>query len=160
MEAEGMFDSGEFDIFDGIAGETTAMVIVGNWNERTRWYSYYGPVRRIRGERWVVCHEDQEKHLAGSHVGYFVQPECDEYLGGMHITIDDTPARLLRVLERLSVKTEWSDVFLRCECGRGFRTQPDSYSWEMYGWIGDGDYMCGDCLAAVHDESEEDEDDD
>jgi hypothetical protein len=60
--------------------------------------------------------------------------------------IDDTPSRLAAVLERAGWTIDWDDEYLVCECGKAFRVQADSYSWTMYGFIGDGDYACGDCV--------------
>jgi hypothetical protein len=42
---------------------------------------------------------------------------------------------------------DWSDEWLSCSnCGRFFRSVGDSYSWSMYGWITDGECLCGDCI--------------
>lgn len=42
---------------------------------------------------------------------------------------------------------EWSDEWISCSlCGQYFRSQPDSYSWTMYGDITDGECNCGDCV--------------
>lgn len=62
---------------------------------------------------------------------------------------DTMPSRLARVLEAAGAQVEWSDEWVRCgDCYRAFRTQPDSYSWTMYGaYSEDGcDYYCADCL--------------
>jgi len=146
-ESEGGLDlgsQGEFDMFNGVAGETDELVVVGNWNERTQWVPFHGPRQRIMHKRWEARWKDENG--INRKDGRFVEEEIDQYLGGMRETIDDTPKRLGDVLEKLGVETDWSDGFLRCDCGKGFRTQPDGYGWEMHGYIGDGDWMCGDCL--------------
>jgi hypothetical protein len=57
------------------------------------------------------------------------------------------PSALVKALEE-HFELEWDDEWLQCDCGKLFRTQPDCYSWTMYGVIGDGDYACGDCVKA------------
>ncbi len=59
---------------------------------------------------------------------------------------DQTMPRLAAILEKMGAEIEWSDEWLQCDCGKAFRTSGDSYSWLMYGYIGDGDYACGDCV--------------
>ena len=59
--------------------------------------------------------------------------------------LEDKAKGLMNALkERCEI--EWSDEWLICDCGKAFRTQGDSYSWTMYGWISDGEYLCGDCV--------------
>lgn len=70
---------------------------------------------------------------------------------GERTLVDDTPSRLAAVLERCGWTIDWEDEYLVCDCGKAFRTTADSYSWKMYGVIGDGEYACGDC---VHDDPE------
>lgn len=54
--------------------------------------------------------------------------------------------RACDALERMGYALEWSDEWLVCDCGKAFRTSPNSHIWKMYGEIFDGDYSCGDCL--------------
>jgi len=110
-------DQGEFDCYESIAGESDDMAVAGNWNDTRVYLPVHGPV----------------------------QP--GGYLAPFRDVTDDTPSRLERVLTALGVEVVWSNEYLCCDCGKGFRASPDSHSWEMYGWIGDGDYCCGDCLA-------------
>lgn len=58
------------------------------------------------------------------------------------------PARLADALARVGADLEWLDEWTTCEdCGRAMRTQPDSYSWKMYGaWQEDCGYVCAECL--------------
>lgn len=128
---------GEFETFNGIAGETDDLVVVGNWNDKTRRDPFYGPIqRKVEWKR--------EWYATRSRCWY--AEEYDAHLSGTTILVDTTPSRLLKVLESLDVRTDWSDGFLYCDCGKGFRTEPDGFGFELYGWVGDGDYMCGDCL--------------
>lgn len=70
--------------------------------------------------------------------------EWDE--NGNCIRTPTVESRLGAIFEKLNVDVVWYDEYLQCDCGKGFRVQPDCWTWRMYGWIGDGDYMCGDCL--------------
>lgn len=68
------------------------------------------------------------------------------------VVTDRTPSRALAILERLTPNAGyWSDEYLRCDCGKGFRTSPDSYSFrqEDYGVIWDGDWACADCIESM-----------
>lgn len=51
-------------------------------------------------------------------------------------------------LEEGGYSCEWSDEWIQCDdCGKAFRSSPNSYRWEMYGYISeDGDVICGDCI--------------
>lgn len=52
-------------------------------------------------------------------------------------------------LESRGISCEWEDEWITCDnCGKAFRTSPDSYGWEMYGHIFDGFALCGDCIDA------------
>lgn len=139
MEENGYFDSGQFNVFFGIAGEHDDMVIAGDWNNISHYVDQSGPKQRITIKRWVT------RYVKGQTRGKFVPEETYAYLPGVHITDDTTPSRLESILERLGVETVWGDEYRRCDCGKGFRVVPDSHNWEMYGWIEDGDYGCGDC---------------
>lgn len=108
----------DWDYVEGIAGETDEPTILGNFNNPTRYHKISGPAQEGK---------------------YFNRSYREE--------TDDRPARLENIFTQLGVDCAWSDEYLRCACGKAFRVQPDGFNWEMYGWIGDGDYMCGDCLA-------------
>lgn len=57
------------------------------------------------------------------------------------------PAKLFDMLENHGFSCEWDDEWLICDsCYKAFRSSPDSYGWEMYGYIGDGYAVCGDCI--------------
>jgi hypothetical protein len=63
---------------------------------------------------------------------------------------DDTPERLLRVLESMGLECEWSDEWTMCDdCCRMFRSSPDCYDWRMWGEIDSESQRvsCGHCLA-------------
>jgi hypothetical protein len=67
---------------------------------------------------------------------------------GSFETEDDTPSRIGRILERMGCEIEWEDEWVSCECGKVFRTSPDSYLWTRSGYIGDGWVSCAECLEA------------
>lgn len=55
--------------------------------------------------------------------------------------------RLAEALENIGAEVEWLDEWTRCDdCYRAMRTQPNSYSWAMYGAWWDSGYVCADCL--------------
>jgi hypothetical protein len=57
------------------------------------------------------------------------------------------PRGLDTILERYGYAIEWSDEWSMCEdCGRAFRTSPDSYSWQpSHIWEGECSLVCLDC---------------
>lgn len=56
-------------------------------------------------------------------------------------------SRIARALEKIGVALEWSDEWVECDrCFSVFRTQPDSYSWQMSGVINDGEAVCRECI--------------
>lgn len=59
-------------------------------------------------------------------------------------------AKAIEKLERLGcpISAEWSDEWVDChECGKAYRSQPDSYSWTKSWWFGpyDCEIICADC---------------
>jgi hypothetical protein len=71
-----------------------------------------------------------------------------EYRAGKFVTVDDTPARVASLLEKLGVELEWEDEWAACqECGRISRISPDSYRWQRSGVEDEGGTVCGECLA-------------
>jgi len=59
-------------------------------------------------------------------------------------------ARAIEKLERLGcpISAEWSDEWVDChECGKAYRSQPDSYGWTKSWWFGpyDCEIICADC---------------
>lgn len=69
------------------------------------------------------------------------------YTNAEVVTVDDTPARVARCLEKVDVELEWNDEWVECDrCFGVFRTQPDSYSWLMSGVITDGEAVCRECI--------------
>ena len=61
--------------------------------------------------------------------------------------VDETPARLAKVLEKLGVELEWSDEWVACEhCSKLVRCQPDSYSWTRQYWDSDDGPVCVECV--------------
>lgn len=65
-----------------------------------------------------------------------------EYIGD-----NMTMPRLESIFEHYGYTIEWSDEWTECEqCQRAFRMLGDSYSWSMYGYVGDHATICGDCI--------------
>lgn len=61
---------------------------------------------------------------------------------------NNVPGEIYDNLEEAGFLCEWDDEWLVCDgCYKAFRCSPDSYSWSMYGHIGDGEVLCGDCIA-------------
>ncbi len=57
------------------------------------------------------------------------------------------PRGIDKILEYAGYAVEWSDEWHTCECGKAFRTSPDSYHWTMAGaWEGECDLVCHECL--------------
>ena len=66
---------------------------------------------------------------------------------GRSRVVDKTMPRLAKLFEKLGYEVEWDDEWAVCEdCGKAFRTQPNSYSWTPYYWGSDCGYVCGDCV--------------
>jgi hypothetical protein len=64
-----------------------------------------------------------------------------------HKIIDDTMTRLSKLFEKLGYSIEWEDEWEVCEnCGKTFRTQPDSYSWKPSYWMADCFCLCHECV--------------
>lgn len=102
---------------------SNGVIVLGNFNDKRPTYGWQ--VRQLDG------------------TPYRTQPPLAKWM-----TI---PSRLARVLEAAGADLEWSDEWVRCgDCGRIFRTQPNSYSWTMNGaYSEDGcDYYCADCLVS------------
>lgn len=63
------------------------------------------------------------------------------------VDVDNTMERLAKIFKYLGWEVDWEDEYCSCsECGRAIRTKGDSYSWQMYGWADDGEFLCGDCI--------------
>lgn len=70
-----------------------------------------------------------------------------EYVDRNRVVLDNRPGRIAAVLERCGYTLEWYDEWAECShCHKAFRTEADSYSWIMYGWFDESDYLCGDCV--------------
>lgn len=56
--------------------------------------------------------------------------------------------RIGAILEKLGAELEWEDEWCSCEeCGKIFRTEPDSHSWTRSYWAHEGiGYYCRDCV--------------
>src|SRR5438045_3021442 len=63
-------------------------------------------------------------------------------------TLDDTPARVANLLDKIGVELEWSDEWAVCDdCGKIVRTKPDSYGWKGSFWQDDdGSTHCHECV--------------
>jgi hypothetical protein len=69
------------------------------------------------------------------------------YDGNNFVTLDDVPARLGTILEKVGCELQWSDEWACCDqCGRAVRTKPDSYSWQPSDAITDDGFTCHECL--------------
>ena len=61
--------------------------------------------------------------------------------------VHKTMPRLAKLFEKLGYEVEWEDEWGVCvECGKAFRTQPNSYSWKSYYWQSECECVCGDCV--------------
>lgn len=94
-----------------------------------------------RGTVWVLGNWNTKRRLS---------PE--ERSAGVKLTnAESLPARLADALTRRvpGVELEWLDEWIQCDdCHRIFRSQPNSYSWQMYGLITEsGDVLCADHLS-------------
>lgn len=60
---------------------------------------------------------------------------------------NNIPGKLFDMLEKNGFSCEWLDEWIVCDtCYKAFRSVGNSYSWEMFGYIGDGFAVCGDCI--------------
>lgn len=60
---------------------------------------------------------------------------------------NNIPDKVYQALENHGYSCEWEDEWIVCDdCGKAFRSSPDSYGWEMFGYIGDGFAVCGNCI--------------
>ena len=60
---------------------------------------------------------------------------------------NNIPQKVYDSLESHGYSCEWEDEWLICdECYKAFRCSPNSYGWEMFGYIGDGFAVCGNCI--------------
>lgn len=63
--------------------------------------------------------------------------------------------RISEIFEALGIECEWHDEWSDCqECGKVFRSEPDSYFWKRYFVYDRGGYSCLKCK----EEEEEEED--
>lgn len=59
--------------------------------------------------------------------------EGENYTPQYFEIIDDTMPRLAKLFKKLGYSVEWEDEWAVCSnCGKAFRTSPDSYSWKPY----------------------------
>lgn len=75
----------------------------------------------------------------------YSNPKC----GILFANWNNLPRNLDSILERLGYAIEWSDEWGFCDdCGRAFRTSPDSYSWQRNSVYNeeDGSELCHDCV--------------
>lgn len=65
------------------------------------------------------------------------------------VTVSTYPSRISRLFEKLGVEIEWSDEWSSCgDCGKLFRTSPDSYGWLPSYVADDSGYLCHVCVEA------------
>lgn len=63
---------------------------------------------------------------------------------------ESLPERLGNALEKYAeADLLWLDEWIRCDnCYQAFRTEPDSYSWTMFGIVNEyGGVLCGECVS-------------
>lgn len=131
LERSGMWDSGEFHCYNGLAAETDELTVAGNWNDEYR-NEFVGPIHR----GWDNWHSRKIGPNPPGQPRYASWPR-------RNVLVSDWPSRILALLERVGVNTVWSDMYMSCDCGKGWLSDPN---WgEPHGWIGDGDYMCIEC---------------
>ena len=57
------------------------------------------------------------------------------------------PGKVFDMLERNGYSCEWLDEWSSCgNCGKVFRTSPNSYHWQPAYWMTEGDITCLECL--------------
>jgi hypothetical protein len=79
--------------------------------------------------------------------GYSTTKPDGVLFGNWNSIREKAPGLLSALEERFELA--WSDEYISCgECGKYFRTSGDCWQWTMYGWIFDGDCLCGDCIKA------------
>ena len=60
------------------------------------------------------------------------------------------PDKVFTNLESKGFSCEWLDEWITCsDCGKAFRTSPDSWEWQMSGVILDGEALCLECLDPI-----------
>lgn len=60
---------------------------------------------------------------------------------------NNIPQKVYGLLENNGFSCEWLDEWITCDnCYKTFRSSPNSYGWEMFGYIGDGYAVCGNCI--------------
>lgn len=131
MEHSGMWDSGEFYCYDGLAAETDELTVAGNWNDEYR-NEFVGPIH----PGWNNWYEWKIGPNPPGQPSWASWPR-------RNVLVNDWPSRILALLERIGVNTVWSDMYMPCDCGKGWLSNPNF--GEAHGWIGDGDYMCIEC---------------
>lgn len=90
--------------------------------------------------KWLEKHDNVNTANGCSEPGYDDKPV-------ILANWNNIPQEEFDKLESMGFSCEWEDEWLTCgDCGKAFRCQPNSYGWEMYGIIGDGDCTCGDCI--------------
>lgn len=102
--------------------------------------------------------EEVTLHSEGYAEPGYTDPECGvialgnwnrvtKYVDGKFETIDNTPARLGELFEKMGIELEWADEWVECdECSKLIRSSPNSYGWQFNGWIGECHIMCADCV--------------
>jgi hypothetical protein len=76
--------------------------------------------------------------------------KCD-WSSGKRVVLeeDNTMPRIAEVLEKAGIEIEWEDEWETCsQCGKAFRTSPDSYGWQQHFWFCEDacEYVCADCV--------------
>ena len=70
--------------------------------------------------------------------------------GGHHETLDVTPKRLARALEKIGVELAWSDCVDTCDdCNKLLNTNPHSYGWQPRYVCSEYGTCCLECLDPV-----------
>jgi len=75
--------------------------------------------------------------------------DITHFQDGQSVTLDDTPSRVARLLEKAGVELQWADEWTACHhCGKLVRTQPDSHGWQPSYHLDDDGLACLKCLEA------------
>lgn len=89
---------------------------------------------------WLETHENAQSCAGCCEPGYDDKPVILE-------NWNNIPSEEFYKLEAAGFSCEWEDEWVICgNCYKAFRCIPDSYSWEMFGYISDGEAICGNCI--------------
>src|SRR5262249_11080147 len=97
-----------------------------------------------------ATHEERARHIEYMEwAAEYAEPGYDQPEKGiLFANWNYFPRGVDSILERYGYQIEWSDEWSTCgDCGKAFRTQPDSYGWQpSYFWASDCEMLCKDCI--------------